>query len=307
MSRREGRVPRRRVECGLGRARRAIAAGRGQSGGRLALYSRRPLRGTAAGAAGARAAVSSRVADARRRGRAVRAPRLVDQLDETHSPFAPPGLDTLPRSESVVSADAMEGGVRFRGTGAGVDWGISAYRDIGRFRSLRVDGDGLSARRPARWMAGGDIEAARRQLGGSLRRRRLHRRSVADSRRGSRRSCAPLRSRAASAPTGAWATTRSSSTRSTTISPRIRGSIAQRDCAVRRFHARLAQATSTLRLFGLWNATATPDLAALIWDQELVENLRLDVSGGVFWGDGGSALQSFDDADFVTAKIRVYF
>jgi hypothetical protein len=68
-----------------------------------------------------------------------------------------------------------------------------------------------------------------------------------------------------------------------------------------------AQATRSVRIFGLWNAESESGFTRLVWDQELVDNLRLDVSGGVFWGDGGSAFRSFDDADFVTARIRVYF
>jgi hypothetical protein len=68
-----------------------------------------------------------------------------------------------------------------------------------------------------------------------------------------------------------------------------------------------AQGTRTIRLFGLWGAESESGFGRLVWDHELLENLRLDVSGGVFFGDGGTALGAFGDTDFVSARLRIFF
>jgi hypothetical protein len=230
-----------------------------------------------------------------------------DQLDEPHSPFAPPGLETFPRSDSKFSADTMEGGVRFRGTGSGVDWGVSAYRDVVDFDRYEATPTGFVAQRPSRWMAGGDLEAAvgnwviradgaaflddpLQQTGAVpvIVRRDTFRGGVgADRRVGD--SALYFNALYNYVPDAAQLESQSELS--------LFGG----------FTRDFAQNTRTVRLFGLWNTDSDSGFARLVWDQELVENLRLDVSGGVFWGQGGSTFRSFDDADFITARIRVYF
>ena len=230
-----------------------------------------------------------------------------DQLDETHSPFAPPGFDTFPRSESELSADLMEGGVRFRGTGSGLDWGVSAYRDIVDFDHYEFTPAGFIAQRPARWMAGADLEAA---LGNWV--VRFDGAAYLDD---------PLQ-QAGAVPT---VVQRDTYRAGVGVDRRVGDNslyfnalynyipddvpLDQRSevSVFGGFTRDYAQATGSVRIFGLWNAESESGFTRLVWDQELVENLRLDVSGGLFWGDGGSAFRSFDDADFVTARVRLYF
>lgn len=230
-----------------------------------------------------------------------------DQLDEPHSPFAPAGFATFPRSESELSAGTMEGGVRLRGTGTGFDWGVSAYRDIADFDRYELTPAGFAAVRPPRWMAGADIEAALgnwvlrfdgaaflddplQQAGAvpAVVRRNTFRGGVgADRRVGD--SAFYVNALYNHVPDAAQLDTRNEVT--------LFGG----------FTRDFSQGTRSARIFGLWNTESESGFSRLVWDQELVENLRVDVIGGMFWGDGGSAFRSFDDADFVTARIRFFF
>jgi hypothetical protein len=236
-----------------------------------------------------------------------------DQLDETHSPFAPPGFETFPRSESdwqrarELSGDLMEGGIRFRGTGSGLDWGLSAYRDIVDFDQYQFTPAGVTAQRPTRWMAGADMEVARgnwvvrfdgaaylddplQQAGQvpTVVRHDTYRAGVGVDRRVGESSLY-FNALYSYIPGGAPVDQRSELS--------VFGG----------FTRDFTQGTRNVRIFGLWNAESESGFTRLVWDQELVENLRLDVSGGVFWGQGGSAFRSFDDADFVTVRMRFYF
>jgi hypothetical protein len=231
-----------------------------------------------------------------------------DQLDETHSPFAPAGLATFPRTQSRWSADAIEGGLRLRGTGSGFDWGLSGYHDVVDFDRYQVTPAGVAASRPSRWMAGADIEAA---LGNWV--LRLDGAAFVDD---------PLQVQVATAPAivrrdtfqaGIGADRRSGDTtfyvnalyRHLPTDPLLDAvsELSLFGGLTRDF----AQGTRTVRIFGLWNTESDSGFARLSWDHEVVENLRLDVSGGLFVGQGGSVFRSIEDADFVTARIRFYF
>lgn len=236
-----------------------------------------------------------------------------DQLDETHSPFAPPGFERFPRTQSdwqrvrELSTDQMEGGVRFRGSGSGVDWGLSAYRDIVDFDQYEFTPPGVSAQRPSRWMAGADMEAALgnwvvrfdgaaylddplQQAGQvpTVVRHDTYRAGVGVDRRVGDNSLY-FNALYNYVPDGAPVEQRSELS--------VFGG----------FTRDFAQGTRSVRIFGLWNAESESGFTRLVWDQEVVENLRLDVSGGVFWGQGGSLFRSIEDADFVTTRIRFYF
>lgn len=237
-----------------------------------------------------------------------------DQLDETRSPFAPEGLGGLPRSDSRLTADAVEGGLRLRGTGSGIDWGVSMYRDIVDFDRYELSATGPVARRPARWMGGGDIETARGDW--------------------------VFRGDAAvfiDDPLQAFVENPLQGERIPAIVPKVsfQGGIgADRRVGETTFFINalyshlpedpridaedemsliggltrdFSQGTRTLKLFSLWNASSGSGFSRAIWDEELVENLRLEVSGGLFLGQGGQVFRLVEDADFVTARIRFYF
>ena len=230
-----------------------------------------------------------------------------DQLDETHSPFAPPGLETFPRSEPDLSADTLEGGIRLRGTGSGFDWGLSAYRDLADFDRYELTPAGFTAVRPARWMAGADLEAALgkwvlRFDGAAFRDDPLQHTGVVP---------AVVRRNTFRGGIGADRRVGDNSFYVNALYNYVPDAAqleARKEMSLfGGFTRDFSQGTRSLRIFGLWNTESDSGFSRLVWDQELVENLRLDVIGGVFWGEGGSAFRSFDDADFITARFRFFF
>jgi hypothetical protein len=90
--------------------------------------------------------------------------------------------------------------------------------------------------------------------------------------------------------------------------PEDAGLVSEREVSVfGGFTRDFAQGTRTLRLFGLWSTESESGFGRLVWDHELVENVRFELSGGVFVGEGGGAFPSIDDSDFVTARFRFFF
>ena len=201
----------------------------------------------------------------------------------------------------------MEGGVRLRGTGAGVDWGISTYRDTVDFDRYEVTATGLSARRPSRWMAGGDIETARGdwvfrgdgaffiddplqaagEVPGIVPLLTFQGGIGADRRVGE--NTLFLNSLYSHLPED----------------PRIdsRDEIA----LVGGFTRDLSVGTSTLRLFGVWNATAKSGFGRAIWDRNWSRTFVLKPVPACFLARAGGCSSSIEDADFVTARLRFYF
>jgi hypothetical protein len=230
-----------------------------------------------------------------------------DQLDEPHSPFAPPGLYSLPRSASQFDSESLEGGVRLRGSGAGLDWGISAYRDIVDFDRYEATPAGLTAARPARVMAGADVEAA---LGNWV--FRIDGAAFADD---PLQAAGPIpaivRRDTYAAGVGADRRVGESAFYVNALYTHVpTDPQLDRESEVSVFGGftrDFAQGTRTIRLFGLWSTESDSGFGRLVWDHELVENLRLDISGGVFVGEGGTAFGSIDDTDFVTARLRIFF
>jgi hypothetical protein len=229
-----------------------------------------------------------------------------DQLDEPHSPFAPPGLYGLPRSEPQFDSDLIEGGVRLRGSGSGIDWGLSAYRDVVDFDRYEASAAGLTAQRPARWMAGADVEAA---LGDWV--LRLDGAAFFDDPLQAGAVPGIVRRDTYSAGVGADRRFGETAVYVNALYTHVpEDPQLSRDSEVSVFGGLtrdFAQGTRTIRLFGLWGAESESGFGRLVWDHELLENLRLDVSGGVFFGDGGTALGAFGDTDFVSARLRIFF
>lgn len=229
-----------------------------------------------------------------------------DQLDEARSPFAPEGGPAQPRSISRLTSDAMEGGFRLRAAGLGIDWGVSVYRDIVDFDRYEFTPTGLVARRPARWMAGGDVEAAR---GGWVLRGDAA--VFIDDPLQAEMLPAIVRRRTFQGGVGADRRVGDSTFFVNTLYshvPEDRRIDTRDEISLFGGWTRdLAAGTATLRLFGLWNAMSESGFGRATWDRELVENLRLEFTAGVFLGQGGRLIGSIEDADLVSARIRFYF
>lgn len=230
-----------------------------------------------------------------------------DQLDEPHSPFAPPGLYQSPRSESRYDSELIEGGIRLRGSGAGIDWGISGYRDVVDFDRYEATLSGPTAHRPVRTMAGADVEAAL----GSWVLRIDGAAFVDDPLQAAGPVPAIVRRDTYAAGVGADRRAGESAFYVNALYTHIpKDPQLDRESEVSVFGGftrDFAQGTRSIRLFGLWNTESDSGFGRLVWDHELVENVRLDLSGGLFYGEGGTAFRSIDDTDFVTARIRFFF
>ncbi len=229
-----------------------------------------------------------------------------DQLDEPSSPFAPAELAALPRSDLPLTPANMEGGLRFRGTTSGLDWGASVYRDIVDFDRYEISSAGLTATRPGRVMVGGDVETARGEW--------VFRGEGAfflDD---------PLQAEGAPVIVTRW-----SFQGGFGADRRLGENLLFLDALYRLIPEDplllaedeisliggltrdLASGTQNLRVFGVWNPRAGSVFARATWSVELVENLRLELGGGAFLGDDGKLFGLIADSDFAVARLRIYF
>jgi len=229
-----------------------------------------------------------------------------DQLDEPTSPFAPEGLAALPKSDAELSGAALEGGLRVKRTGSGIDWGLSMYHDTVDFDRYEATETGLSARRPSRWMAGGDVEAAIGEWvlrgDGAL---FIHDPLQADGIPAIVPKVTFQGGMGADRRVGDNAFYFNALYSFVPDDPRIDGAD---DVSFFGGYTRdLKGGTSSLRLFGLWNALSDSGFGRATWEWELVENLRFDVSGSVFLGQGRRVIRLNEDADLLTARLRFYF
>ena len=227
-----------------------------------------------------------------------------DQLDEAGSPFAPPGLVVLPRSDLPIVAANMEGGLRVRGTTARVDWGASAYRDVVDFDRYTVSATGLVAGRPRRLMIGGDLETAIgpwviRGEGAVYVDDPLQAESV------------PVVVTARSFRGGVGADRRVGE--NTLFFNALYRLFPEHPLLADRREISLvgglsrefSRGTRSLRFFGLWNVSEHSGFTRAIWSEELVAHLGFEVGGGAFLGDGGEVLGLLGDCDFVIARLRL--
>jgi hypothetical protein len=229
-----------------------------------------------------------------------------DQVHPASSPFAPAGWGSLPRSETPVTGGNVEGGVRLRGSNAGVDWGASFYRDVVDFDRYTISAGRLAAIRPHRWMAGGDLETARgewvlRAEGAFY----LHDPLQVET--------APVILRRWSFQ-GGFGADRAVGENRLFLNALYRH-VPQEPLLGERNDLSLVfglsrdfgRSTKSFKLFGLWNARAGSGFVRASLSLELVENLRLELAGGAFLGEGGEILGSFADSDFALVRLRFYF
>jgi hypothetical protein len=230
-----------------------------------------------------------------------------DQLDEPSSPFAPEELGGLPQSELDLSPENFEGGVRIRGTGRGVDWGASVYRDVVDFDRYEATPAGIRAIRPARVLLGGDVETA---LGAWVLRGEgaffLDDPLQVEA-------PAPLVATRWSFQGGVGADRRlgenvlfvNGLVRSVPEETRREGD----DELSLSFGLtrQLSSGTQRLKVFGVWNTSSESAFARAVFTWELVENLEIELGGGAFLGEGGPFLGLISDADFASARLRWFF
>jgi hypothetical protein len=230
-----------------------------------------------------------------------------DQLDEARSPLAPAGLAALPRSDLERSWENVEGGVRLRGTGSGVDWGVSSYRDIVDFDRYELTPTGLTPVRPRRWVVGGDVESA----AGNWVFRGEGAVSIDDRLQSDR---APVIVTRSTFQGGAGADRRVGEN---TIflnalyqhipdDPLLLDSDDEVSI-VGGISRDFSRDTQHLRLFGIWNTSAGSGFGRATWTVQLIENLHAEIAAGVFHGEGGTILGRLADADFVSARLRITF
>jgi hypothetical protein len=229
-----------------------------------------------------------------------------DQLDEVTSPFTPSVVRDLPASDIPIEAGNVEGGFRVRGTASGFDWGASVYRDVVDFDRYELSSAGVSAVRPRRFMVGADVETAR----GSWVLRGEGAFFLDD----------PLQAEGAPAIVvgtsfqgGLGADRRFGENtlfldvlyRHVPDDPLLAGE--DEVSLVSGVSRDFLGNTRSLQFFGLWNPSAGSGFIRAIWSEELVENLRLEIGGGAFLGEGGEFLGLLADSDFVVARMRFYF
>jgi hypothetical protein len=235
-----------------------------------------------------------------------------DQVGEESSPFLPPTLGALPRGELARRPSHMEAGARVRGTAGRVDWGASFFRDVADFSlydSRPTEGfvPTLEPVRPIRWMVGGDLEAAGggwvvRAEGALFLRDPLqlqvpprvitattfHGGLGADRRLGEARVFANLLYRAVPS----------------------RPSLVDRDevSFVGGVSRDFGRGTRHVRVFGVYNARAGSAFLRAILGAEVVENLRVEASAGLFrGGDGFDTFALLERADFLVIRLRAFF
>lgn len=228
-----------------------------------------------------------------------------DQLDEPTSPFTPLLVREPPRSDIPIAAANVEGGFRVRGTTSGFDWGASVYRDIVDFDRYELSSTGIAAVRPRRIMIGADVETAR----GSWVLRGEGAFFLDD----------PLQ--AEDAPSivygtsfqGGFGADRRFGDNTLFVDVLYRHVpddplLAEDEFSLVGGLSRdFIGNTRSLQFFGLWNPSAGSGFVRAIWNEELVENLRLEVGGGAFLREGGEFLGLLADSDFVVARLRFYF
>ena len=233
-------------------------------------------------------------------------PASFDELDEATSPFnilAPGKPEGLPPREIAVVSGAcgdkpsglpfcapepvttwrnLQGGARANVTTGQVDWAISGYR-------------GLEPQASAGYqrftMIGGDFETVRGPWG--------------------LRGEAALRDRDDGMRTasGGIGVDRKAG------SYRLAGNVIVSDSTIDDTDVTLvavadrsfARETRTLRVLGVITPTQESGFTRVIASFNLRDNLWLDASAGLFWGDGRDVLSLLASRDFASARLRVYF
>ncbi|HXG87207.1 MAG TPA: DUF1302 family protein [Vicinamibacterales bacterium] len=206
-----------------------------------------------------------------------------DQLDEATSPFtiAPP----LPRAlEPRRGWRSAQGGVRASVTSGRVDWSATAYRGF----------DPGPAVLPERYtMIGGDFETVRGPWGVRGEMAVFDGRETAEAGIGVDRRAGEYRISGSVLVAERWAASAARDRRDLTV-------VASLDRS-------FARETRTLRVFTVYNPGEASAFARVVSIFNLLDNLSVEASAGLFTGDGSDVLSRFATRDFLSARCKVYF
>ena len=72
-------------------------------------------------------------------------------------------------------------------------------------------------------------------------------------------------------------------------------------------HQTFSRGTRSVRLFGVWSPRQDSGFLRAMLGAEIVENLRAEISGGLFLGEGQNIFGLLDASDFLLARLRIYF
>jgi hypothetical protein len=218
-----------------------------------------------------------------------------DELDEPTSPFniaapvssIPGACDARPElpfcaPEPVTTWRNLQGGLRASVTSGRVDWAVSGYRG---FEPQASDGYGRFT------MIGGDFETVRGPWG--------------------LRGEAAVRDRDAGARivSGGVGVDRRAG------SYRLAGNVVVADATGQEADVTMvavadrnfARETRTLRVLGVITPTQDSGFTRVIASFNLRDNVWLEASGGLFWGDGLDILSLLATRDFASVRLKVYY
>ena len=206
-----------------------------------------------------------------------------DQLDEATSPFtiAPPlpGVFQPPRQWRNA-----QGGVRATATTGRVDWSAGVYRGF-------EPGPGVL---PSRYtMVGGDFETVRGPWGVRGELAVFDGRETAEAGIGVDRRAGEYRISGSVLVAERWAASAARDRRDLTV-------VASLDRS-------FARETRTLRVFTVYNPGEASAFARVVSIFNLLDNVSVEASAGLFTGDGSDVLSRFATRDFLSARCKVYF
>lgn len=241
-----------------------------------------------------------------------------DQLDEPTSPFNPAEgrAAALPRSDLPRTARNMEFGGRLDGTASGWNWALELYRDVVDSDFYEASADPtrpagmVTSVRPVRWMVGGEFETtvgawtARGEAAFDFHDPRQVPSPPALVRGRTFQGGLGFDRRVAETVVSADAiyTARA-------VPGRAPPGLLDRDelALVFGLTRQVSRGTGELRVFGVWNTVARSGFGRATYSKEIVENLRLQVTGGLFWGGGDDPFGLLRRSDFAAVRLRLYF
>ena len=245
-----------------------------------------------------------------------------DQLDEATSPFNPLNRlqpSDLPPSRLARTARNMEFGARIEASRSGLDWALSVYRDVLDFDRFQAGGPepspssvlispspSIEALRPPRWMLGAELET----VAGAWTLRGEAALDLNDPLQG----LFPLRIIESWSFQAGMGVDRRYGDSTLFLSGIYRSVPDQPDLLdedeltlVGGLDRSFSRGTRSLRLFGVWSPDGDSGFLRAILGAEIVENLRAEVSGGLFLGEGQNFFTLLNQSDFLLARLRIFF
>ena len=252
-----------------------------------------------------------------------------DQLDEATSPFNPLNRlqpSDLPPSRLARTARNMEFGARIEASRSGLDWALSVYRDVLDFDRFQAGGPEPSppsllippspsiealqppreALQPPRWMLGAELET----VAGAWTLRGEAALDLNDPLQG----LVPLRIIESWSFQAGMGMDRRYGDSTLFFSGIYRSVPDQPDLLdedeltlVGGLDRTFSRGTRSLRLFGVWSPDEDSGFLRAILGAEIVENLRAELSGGLFLGEGQNLFTLLNQSDFVLARLRIFF